>query len=76
MSTSSPAVESRIVLRLRHDFNRGRNEGGFHEVALDQWLEGNVRTGDHVVIADLDDTSVEPVRGRVRCIVAVVEDVL
>lgn len=60
---------TRIVWRLRHDFNIPRNEGGFYEVVLDRYsIPPHV--GDEVIVGD----SEYEVRGRVRCLVAIVEE--
>ncbi len=67
-STGGP---TKVVYVLDHDFNNGRNEGGYHEVLLDLAMERNVHTGDEVTVSDGEIQ----LRGRVRCIVAVVEDI-
>lgn len=68
--TTESAGEVRIVLVLDHDFNHGRNDAGFHETVLGLAYESNVHTGD---IVDLKQDDLV-VRGRVRCLVAVVEE--
>lgn len=67
MSTSGFGV----TYTLDHDFNRPTNEGGFHEVVLERQLEGLVRRGTVVRVQDREG---EPsIKGRVRCLVAVIE---
>lgn len=66
----SPVVTVQFVRHLDHDFNRPVNEGGFHEVVLDKYVEPP-KPGD---IVDVGDSALRQ-RGRVRCLVAIVEPV-
>ena len=52
-----------------HDFNNGRTEAGFHEVVLD----ANAQVHRDEVV-DVTDGEIV-MRGRVRCLVAIVEDI-
>jgi hypothetical protein len=60
------------TLSLRHDFNRPPNTGGFHEIVLDEELEGEVFRGTLVKVIDESDETLHH-NGRVRCLVAVVD---
>lgn len=66
----SPSA-TKFVFRLAHDFNQGVNEGGFHEVVLPAHLEGQFHRGDEVI---LTDEGMDDFRGRIRCVVIVVEE--
>lgn len=64
-----------LVLSLPFDFNNGKSAAGFYEVVLGAAIERNVGRGDIVNVVDDADGNVSPVRGRVRCLVAVVEPI-
>ena len=72
MSTEASPVK--VIFHLFYDFNDPPNEGGFYEVVLNPVMERLVHRGDEVTIGpgDAEDQG-DPVRGRVRCLVAVVE---
>lgn len=74
-TSESVPVLSAVVVRLDHDFNTGRNEGGFHEAVLPAFMESNFRTGDIVELVQDGDDPAYIVRGRIRCLVAVVEPI-
>ena len=59
-----------MIFRLPHDFNVPPSKGGFHEVVLPAHLEGNFHSGDPVILTDND---MDDFRGRIRCLVIVVE---
>jgi hypothetical protein len=63
-------MSAQFVRHLDHDFNKPANEGGFHEVVLPDYFEAP-RPGD---IVDIGDSEIRQ-RGRIRCLVAIVEPV-
>lgn len=54
--------------KLFFDFNDGMNTGGFYEVVLDKYVEPPL-PGTEVLIGDSELER----RGRIRCLVAIVE---
>jgi hypothetical protein len=65
--------DPRVVYILRHDFNKPKNEGGFYEVVLPDFWVNLPLPGDEVEVRD-DDPTGPTIRGRIRCLVAVVEE--
>lgn len=60
----------RFIRKLFFDFNQGKNRGGFYEVVLDDYVEPPA-AGDEVMIGDSEGH----MRGRIRCLIAVVEPI-
>ena len=61
----------KVTYHLDHDFNNSRNEGGFHEVVIPSFMEELIRTG---MVVDFGDSDYHA-KGRIRCLVAVIEEV-